>query len=91
MALAEVSPRRFVPDYRVRILRRDLDALELTEPRGAQVLSIISSNDGSFTLNLKAPLLVNLDRRLGRQVVTNDDQPVQYVIEPFQPTLRRSA
>jgi flagellar assembly factor FliW len=27
-------------------------------------------------VNLKAPVIINLDRRLGRQVVTLDEQPI---------------
>ena len=44
----------------------------------AKVLVIVGKNERSITLNLKAPLVINLDRRLGRQVVANNDYPVQY-------------
>src|SRR5687767_10002949 len=38
VALAVVSPRRFVPDYRVRVARRDIQPLGLSDSAGAQVL-----------------------------------------------------
>jgi flagellar assembly factor FliW len=78
VALAVVSPRRFVPDYQFRVSRNELVPLELTEIKTAQVLVIVGKNDGGVTLNLRAPLVINLDRRLGRQVIANGDQPLQY-------------
>ncbi len=78
IALAVVSPRRFVPDYQVRVFRSELETLELNDLSDAQVLAIVGKNDRSITLNLKAPLVIHLSRRLGRQVVANGDQPLQY-------------
>ena len=77
VALAVVSPRRFVPDYRIRVSRRELIALELAEVDQAYVLAVVSKSGGCLTLNLKAPLIINFDRRLGRQVLTLDEQPLQ--------------
>jgi flagellar assembly factor FliW len=78
VALAVVSPRRFVPDYRVRVARRDIQPLGLCDSAGAQVLVIISHSDGALALNLKAPLVIHLGERLGRQIVARDDHAVQY-------------
>jgi flagellar assembly factor FliW len=78
VALAVVSPRRFVPDYQVRVTRRDIQPLGLADPNSAQVLVIISHADGALALNLKAPLVIHLEHRLGRQIVTRDDHPVNY-------------
>ncbi len=89
--MAVVSPRRFVPDYRVRVARRELAALGLEDAKGAQVLAVLSKTDRAVTLNLRAPVVINLEKRLGRQVVTNDDQPVQYVLERGAPAFRKSA
>ncbi len=78
VALAVVSPRRFVPDYQVRVARTQLDPLGLSSLKDAHVLVIVSKNEESITLNLKAPLIINLQRCVGRQVVDNADYPVQY-------------
>jgi flagellar assembly factor FliW len=78
LAFAVVSPRRFVPGYQIRVARSELAPLELTDIRQAHVLAIVGKNDRAITLNLKAPLVIHLARRLGRQVVTNGDQPIQY-------------
>ncbi|MEO8497179.1 MAG: flagellar assembly protein FliW [Planctomycetota bacterium] len=78
VAVAVVSPRRFVPEYQVRIPRGELERLQLAELDRAFVLSLVSRNHHGLTLNLKAPVLFNLDRRLACQVVTSDDQPLQW-------------
>jgi flagellar assembly factor FliW len=78
VALAVVSPRRFVPQYQLRVYRRELASLELTGPEGAQVLVIVAKNERGITLNLKAPVVMNLDKRLGRQVIANGDLPLQH-------------
>jgi flagellar assembly factor FliW len=76
VALPVVSPRRFAPGYSVRVSRAQLVPLEFSHFDQAYVLAVVGRSDGDFTLNLKAPLIVNLDRHLGRQVITSDDQPV---------------
>src|SRR4051795_4939155 len=77
VALAVVSPRRFVPDYQVRVAKREIAPLELDDPSDAQVLVIVSHANGSLVLNLKAPLVVHLSAQLGRQIVARDDHAVQ--------------
>jgi flagellar assembly factor FliW len=85
VALAVVSPRRFVPSYQLRIPRSELAPLALAHPQQAKVLAIVGRNDRSITLNLKAPLVIHLDQRLGRQVLNNADVAIQHEIEPLQP------
>ncbi len=91
IALAVVSPRRFVPQYQMRVARAELAPLELPEVKEAQVVVIVGKNDRTITLNLKAPLVINADRRLGRQVIVNGDQPVQYELPDAQVPLKKSA
>lgn len=91
IALAVVSPRRFVPCYQFRVYRSELAPLELRDVKDAQVLTIVGKNDRSITLNLKAPVVIHLERRLGRQVVANGDQPVQYELGGQSAPLKKSA
>ena len=89
-ALAVVSPRRFVQGYQVRVARSELAPLELSDVQQAQVLVIVGKNEEGITLNLKAPLIINVKRRLGRQVVANGDQPIHYELAaPRQEAGRR--
>lgn len=88
IALAVVSPRPFVPGFQLRTSRSELAPLELTDLRQAQLLVIVGKNDTGVTLNLKAPLVINLERRLGRQVIANNDYPVQYELTTRRPLLK---
>jgi flagellar assembly factor FliW len=76
IAVPVVSPRRFAPEYQVRLTRGQLSPLELSQFDQAYVLAIVSRGDDQLTLNLKAPLIINLGRRIGRQVITTDEQPL---------------
>jgi flagellar assembly factor FliW len=92
LALPVVSPRRYRPDYKVHVARHQLTPLEFSQFDQAYVLSILSKEDGQWTLNLKAPLVINLDRRLGRQLITGDDQPIAWPLPNLRHTsLRKSA
>jgi len=55
------------------------------------VLTIVGKNEEGVTLNLKAPLVINLERRLGRQVITNGDQPLQHPLHRPTAPLRKTA
>ena len=94
-AFAVVSPRRFVPEYRVRVAARDLAALEPPADAEPQVVVTVSRHtDGpegdALSLNLKAPIVVCLETRRGRQIVAKDDHPVRHWLLA-EPALRRSA
>ncbi len=91
VALPVVSPRRLLPEYSVRVARGQLTLLEFSQFDQVFVLSIVSQSDGDLTLNLKAPLVINLDRRLGRQIITSDDQPVALPLTITAPTLLRKS
>ena len=90
-ALPVVSPRRFVPDYRFRAYRSELAPLELASLEEAHVLAIVSEHDGRLTLNLKAPIVVNIRTRRARQVVVNDDHPLQYVLPSASSRMKKIA
>jgi flagellar assembly factor FliW len=89
IALGVVSPRRFVSNYRVRVARRDIDPLGLTSAEDAQVLAILNHVNECLVINLKAPLVVHVAQRLGRQVVAKDDHAVQHPVSGALP-LRRA-
>ncbi len=89
-AIALISPRAFFDDYRVHLCRRDLSALQLRPSAELYVMTTVSGHVGKLTTNLRSPLLLNLSRRLGCQVITNDDQPIQQRL-PLQATIRSSA
>ena len=71
-----ISPRRFVPNYRLQVQRRDLDVLQMHSKDQVYVLSVLSKNGNHWTTNLKSPVILNSTRRLAVQVVVIDDQPL---------------
>jgi flagellar assembly factor FliW len=91
VAMAVVSPRRFVPDYQVRIPRSELTPLDVADIRQAQVVVVVGTNGTSLTLNLKAPIVINLEARTGRQVVASGELPLQYELSSVRPPLKKSA
>jgi len=89
-ALGVVSPRRFVPDYQLRASRQELAPLALANIRDAQVVVVISRNPEGLSLNLRAPLVINVEARRGRQVIAKDPLPVRLVL-PADGGLRLTA
>ena len=81
IAMAVVSPRCFVPTYQLRLAKSELAPLKLGEVSQAQVLVIVGKNDRALTLNLKCPLVINLQERTGRQVIASGDLPIQYELQ----------
>lgn len=91
LAMPVVSPRRFVEEYQVKLDGRQIDLLNLQSEDQAYVLSIVSRHGPDLTTNLRAPVVINLDRRLGCQVVTADDQEMMYKLAEIPTEVRRSA
>lgn len=91
VALPMVSPRRFAPGYQVRIAKSQLTPLELAALDQAFVLVALGHSGDMTTMNLRAPVIINLDRRIGRQVVTCDEQPLQMSLTSSSVQLRKSA
>ena len=91
VALAVVSPRRFVPDYKLRVTRGELGSLLCQLIDDVHVLTIVGKHERGITLNLKAPLVIHLGERIGRQVVASGEQPVQYELCRESPPRKKIA
>jgi len=91
IALGVVSPRRFVADYQLRVDRDELRFLELSTVHDAEVVVIASRQESDLTLNLRAPLVINVLQRRGCQVVAKDAYPVRFPLTPQTIPLRRTA
>ena len=59
-------------------------------PEGAHVLAIVNQAGDSLALNLKAPLVIHISARLGRQIVAKDNHSVQHLLTGVRP-FRRTA
>jgi flagellar assembly factor FliW len=52
---------------------------------------VVGKTDTGLTLNLKAPIVINLEARTGRQVVASGELSMQYEIVTQRPSLKKSA
>ena len=90
-AVAVVTPQEFVKGYALKIHRSQLSSLPWSAHDRSLVLTLVSRHDEMFTLNLRAPVIVNLDRCLGKQMITADDQPIQFPLSDSPAILRKIA
>jgi flagellar assembly factor FliW len=91
VALPVVSPFRCVADYRLQLDPSDGRLLELTSSQNALVLVVIGQHDGQWTLNLRAPIIVRPELRLGRQVVSGSEHSLQHVLPRLNGSVRKCA
>ncbi len=90
LALGIVSPRRFVSDYQLRVDSSDLRDLQLSCKQDAQVVVVVSRQHEGLSLNLRAPLVVNVQTGQGCQVVAKEPYPVRHLLTPSVNTLSTS-
>lgn len=74
LAFLVVEPTQFFPDYKVQMTQEDYDMLALTKDQEAiaACLVVIPSDPAQMTINLMGPLVINPERRVGKQVVLHD-------------------
>jgi len=72
-----VNPLLFCPDYNPTITKRDLTELSINTPQSLLMYSIVTLNASDYaqaTANLSGPILINLEQKLGKQLVLLDDR-----------------
>lgn len=69
-----LKPFLFRPDYEIDVIDEEFAAIGLTDPGKALVFSIVTvPDDGSpMTANLAGPIVINRERRIGKQIVLTD-------------------
>jgi flagellar assembly factor FliW len=85
-ALPVVDPVGFFPDYEPVIGESDLNALNIDSIENAVVLCILTvpKNPEDTTINLKAPVVLNPQNRLGAQLIAeNPDYKIKQPIKLF--------
>ena len=71
-----VEPALVAPDYEFDLSDEDADLLELDRETEPLVLTIVTVPEDfrASTANLKAPLVINPRRRLGKQIILSDER-----------------
>lgn len=75
LAFIVTSPYDFYPDYEFKLNSQLLEKLEIKKKEEIVVLTIVTlvSPFKSSTINLKAPIIINSIRKLGKQHILNDE------------------
>ncbi|MGI6084077.1 MAG: flagellar assembly protein FliW [Acetivibrionales bacterium] len=69
--------------YGVDVEDEDVELLEITDVNKVLTLTIvvIPENINDIRVNLKAPILINLEKKLGKQIIQQDDNlPIRYYL-----------
>jgi flagellar assembly factor FliW len=76
VAFPIIEPKIFKPDYIAKLLPADLNGLELETLQTAKLYSILTipANVTEMSANLKAPVVVNSARKVGKQIVLQDSK-----------------
>ncbi|KKX54703.1 MULTISPECIES: flagellar assembly protein FliW [Brevibacillus] len=69
-----VNPFVFFPEYEFSLTEAAKTALSIEEDTPIGVFVIITVRENQVTANLKAPIVVNLGKRMARQVILQDDR-----------------
>lgn len=72
LAFVVTDPSAFVPTYKVPIRTEHMDELGMESLDEAQVFVIVNKRDNLLTGNLQGPLVVNVTKRVGEQLVLSD-------------------
>lgn len=75
IAFPVLEPELFAPAYKVNLTKGDLDALKLPTADQARYFTIVTipEDPTQMTANLKAPIIMNVNTRLARQCVLQDN------------------
>lgn len=92
VALPIVSPRKFIPTYKITVGQRDLAVLSARTSDRIYLMLVLSKTGKTLTANLRGPIIINLTQRLGIQTVINEPLPLALPLEQTsQGTIRVAA
>ncbi|PLS17871.1 flagellar assembly protein FliW [Bacillus sp. M6-12] len=74
LAFVIVSPFTFFPDYSFKLSDQNKEALQIVKEDDVSVYVILTIQEPfqKTTANLQGPLVINAEKKLGRQVLLND-------------------
>jgi|GEM_PF-63737 len=76
VAFPIIEPKIFKPDYIAKLLPADLNGLELESLQAARLYSILTipATVTEMSANLKAPVVINSTKKVGKQIVLQDSK-----------------
>ena len=75
VAFPILEPELFTHDYKVKLSKHDLESLKLVSADGIRTFTIITipQDVTLMTANLKAPIIINVQSRLAKQIVAQEN------------------
>ncbi len=76
IAFPVIEPKIFKPDYIAKLLPTDMNSVELESLSDAKIYSILTipSDITTMSANLKAPVVINNDKKIAKQIVLQDSK-----------------
>lgn len=78
-----VNPKEVISDYEIEIPQNEMDFLGLKSTNDVEAFVIVTLPENAWdaTVNLRSPILINPEKRLGKQVILEQGRyPVQYAV-----------
>lgn len=71
-----IEPKIFKPDYVAKLLPTDMNSVELETLAQAKIYSILTipSDITKMSANLKAPIVINNEKKIAKQIVLQDSK-----------------
>lgn len=93
LAFVVIPPTAFRLDYKLAVDKKDLEDIGLKDPKEATPLAIcvIPHDDPSkMTANLQAPVIINSEKKIGKQVISTNQKHVlrHYIIEEMKTSFK---
>ena len=82
VAFPVIDPTHFIEDYNPSVNEEIIAPLGDIHSDNTYLLVTVTvpKNVEDFSVNLKAPIVINIDSNKGAQIITEDDYPVKYKI-----------
>ena len=83
LAFVITDPLVFVPEYKVKISKEEVSAIELSDASKALIVVIVNikRDHSEITVNLQGPIVINPAKKLARQIVIREsDYSVRHII-----------
>ncbi len=75
IAFPVLEPELFSESYKISLAKNDLEALKMTSLNESRLFCIVTIPDDptQMTANMKAPIVLNIQKRMGRQCVLQEN------------------
>lgn len=72
-----IDPFLFFDNYEFVLKDPIKQALHITDQSSVTIFTIVTPRENGITVNLKAPIVVNLDNRMAKQIILDEDYEVR--------------